>query len=88
MGDLARRADTYVLVMNVRRSVVDRECPLFVVASGPCVARHVRSDHSFVRHGAPHRIPVLDSVSGFPLSGSIGRSRVSLWSTMVVRAPA
>jgi hypothetical protein len=37
-GPLARRAGTYALVTNVWQSVVDRECPLIIVASGPCVA--------------------------------------------------
>jgi hypothetical protein len=39
MAYLARRAGTSVLLMKVRRSVDDRECPPIIAASGPCVAR-------------------------------------------------
>ena len=34
---MARRADMYALAMNVWRSVVDRERPLIIAASDPCV---------------------------------------------------
>jgi hypothetical protein len=36
---LARPAGTYALVTHVRRSVVNRECPPIIVASGPAVVR-------------------------------------------------
>jgi hypothetical protein len=39
MAHPAQPAGTYALVVDVRRSVVDRQCPLVVVVSGPYVAR-------------------------------------------------
>jgi hypothetical protein len=45
MVHLARRAGTYVLMMNVRRSVVDRECPSMFAAYGPYVARPLDANY-------------------------------------------
>src|SRR5262249_23505722 len=44
-----RPAATYALVTNVGPSVVSRECPPIVVATGPCVARSLMTPWSAVR---------------------------------------
>jgi hypothetical protein len=45
MVHVARRACTYALVMNVWRSVPDREYPLIIVAAGPYVVRPLDANY-------------------------------------------
>ena len=87
MVHLARRADTYVLAMNVRRSVADCECPLIIAASGPCVARPA-PDPPLVsyRHVVGYRRSPGNLASH--VTRSIGECRMSLWSAIVVSIQA